>query len=356
MSSEESDDSSDSSADRTPQIHSSRVQTLSRKRSQSQSKPTETPVLKPKRQTKKQLEEEAKEREILASMALPEGAVWGTVYGLDGTSRIGVGVVADETQRIVLKEGEASAKDVGFSWSTSMNWHDESDDGTVDMEGMESGLQAPWSFSGLPFGDAPSQTSTGISQTLDTLSQAIQSPSTPPRRTPQRNFIGQPRKGWMPRTPPPTLPISPSFANERSPNVRAFVGVLKRAQEKDQAVSIEQAQHLTCVVGELTPEPDDEDDGAYVSVQDPYPAAYEQQAVLPYSEEALNIALMNALSGRQASAPAEFPPPPVVHPLAVSTHGGAALNDAVTPIDVPLAGPSHVAGDVTSDANISTDA
>lgn len=202
-------------------------------------------MLKPKRKTKKQLEEEAKEREILASMALPEGAVWGTVYGLDGTSRIGVGVVADETQRIVLKEGEASTQNAGFPSSTSLNWHGESDDGTVDMEGMEGGLHAPWSFSGLSFGDAPSQTPTSISQTLITISSAIQSPSTPPRRAPQRNFIGQPRKGWMPRTPPPTLPVSPSFANERSPNVRAFIGILKRAQEKDHAVSIEQAQHVS---------------------------------------------------------------------------------------------------------------
>ena len=57
------------------------------------------------------------------------------------------------------------------------------------------------------------------------------------------------------------LPVSPYFANERSPNVRAFVGVLKRAQEKDQAVSIYRAQYLAYVEGELMPELEDGDDG-----------------------------------------------------------------------------------------------
>lgn len=313
------------------------------RRTQSQLNPTEPLAPKPKRKTRKQLEEEAKEREILASMALPEGAVWGTVYGLDGSSRIGIGFVADETQRIVLKEGEGPAEVAGLSLSESITWRDDSDDGTMDTAGMEDDSRAPWPSLELPFGKAPSQTFPSISQTSDAAPQVVQPPSTPPRLAPKGHFIGQPRKGWMPRTPPPTLPISPSFANEHSPNVRAFVGVLKRAQEKDKAVSFDQAKYLSCLEGELTPEPDDD---AYGFTQDPGPAGYEKQEALPYSQELLSLALMNALSGRQGSAPAEFPPPQAVHPLAGSALTESSANDVSAPAVVPFTDPSHVADGV----------
>lgn len=44
------------------------------------------------------------------------------------------------------------------------------------------------------------------------------------------------------------------------------------------------SNRLNTCLGELAPEPDEHDDSAYVSMQDPCPAAYEQQAALPYRE------------------------------------------------------------------------
>lgn len=68
---------------------------------ESKSVPPSAP--KPKAKPRTIFEPSAKELEISKQLALPAGAVWGTIYGLD-MGRIGVGVVADANSRIVVRK------------------------------------------------------------------------------------------------------------------------------------------------------------------------------------------------------------------------------------------------------------
>lgn len=186
------------------------------------------PQPQPKSKPKTIYEPSAKELEIAAAMALPPGAVWGTVYGLD-MNRIGVGVVKDaENQGIVVQpiagEGTAVYQEEEES---------EADYGEVGAAERRRVVVASGFLD------------------VDIAALSVQEPDPAPPAPPLRGlFVGKPRQGWKPRRGVGKQPVIPghAYVGQKNP-----ILVRLDSQAPDPLLSLE---------GPLTPQTSDDDDGA----------------------------------------------------------------------------------------------
>jgi hypothetical protein len=170
--------------------------------------PTTVPKLKPRAV----IEPSARELEISKRLALPTGAVWGTIYGLD-MGRIGIGVVADANSSIIVQNDISS--DVTADAYKNDPENSEGDDPGESDEEEEQGSKVgdaalnpilsqttsefPTSLAPVALSNESAErvpTPLASSAVVDVPTEPSPLPTPVPRKRRRGHFIGKPVKSW----------------------------------------------------------------------------------------------------------------------------------------------------------------
>ena len=172
--------------------------------------------------TKVHFELTEEERKISAAMALPTGAVWGTIYGLK-MDRIGIGVVTDDASQNIVVRQDPSLSYTPYEEASDEGDEDESEEESSDEEDGRSVL-------------GPTQS----------VQERTLSPSPLPRRG---LFIGAPSLAWK---------VHDATAMIPPPAGHAYIG--KKESIRHSPDPAPPATYWPCMEGPLTPEPEDVED------------------------------------------------------------------------------------------------
>ncbi|GJE89382.1 hypothetical protein PsYK624_054820 [Phanerochaete sordida] len=290
------------------------------------------------------------ELELAAMMALPQGAVWGTIYGLN-MDRIGIGIVAEgATQKVVV--ARSPGPDGGMPPSTfpraGSRTTEDSEDSEVDEllpttpeDVRPSAAPSIRAISGTPA--AGTSVRGGSVTSSAALSKAV------------RHFIGKPQNGWKPL--PPAKDSGRGLVRYRGvPHVHAYVGVKPVDRPQAQVVDArsdasaeEDDDPFGCMSGSLTPQHSDDEgahhasDAAQSPTTHPPPGGQDPADLGFILARALHVARgasqgpMNALSALLAvpngvPTPADSPFSPSNRPGGAPAFGAdAALQDEFEP-------------------------